>query len=476
MKNFTSKESEKKSLLEEINGMDFPKPSISIDFTLMQKLFAYWLKKKHYFGNWSGTGVGKTYSFILASRLIDAHLTVIVGTNSTTRQLASTITNLYDDNVAVVYDGKLPDFDMSRHNYLIFNYEKGQQEYSQDLFDSLLDKYKVDYIVFDEVQMVKQRDLQCSTRRANFLSFRNNAVERYGSYVSVMTATPYVNSISEVISILTLLTGKDYKHISTKNVLKNTSAVSRLLNTLGILATTEPKNKKGMVVKENVVIDAITGDDSTFKDFQRAFEDGSPLPIYQATLQDKLESIYVNDRIKKGELAIIYIQFIDGIAEQTREFFTDLGYRVCEYTGKSKDTEPYEDKNGSVNWELVKKDFDIILASKPIAVGIDGLQKVSNTMAILSLPWTNADYEQLIGRIKRKNSNFDEVNVYIPMVRFPQLDMVGYDDMVWNAIKTKEVLGSACLKGEFSTEPTSIHKTIVKDFRSKMLGEYGCAA
>ena len=107
MKTFDFKDlkSPKEALLKELGEMIIPTPSISINFngfTMMQKLFAYWVKKKHYYGNWSGTGVGKTYAFILASRVIDSHLTVVIGTNSTTHQLASEITGLYEDSVVVV--------------------------------------------------------------------------------------------------------------------------------------------------------------------------------------------------------------------------------------------------------------------------------------------------------------------------------------------------------------------------------------
>lgn len=474
-KNSLNLRASKESLMKEIDEMVLPVPSISINFSMMQKLFAYWVKKKHYYGNWSGTGVGKTYAFILASRVIDSHLTVVVGTNSTTNQLAGDITRLYNDSVAVVYDGKLPDFDMTKHNYLIFNYEKGQQDYSKDLFDSVLDKYKVDYIVFDEVQLVKQTGTKISRRRANFQAFRDNAVEKYDSYVSVLTATPYTNNIFEVISILTLLTGDEYKYIQTKNTLKNTIAVENLLNSLGILANTDAKNKEGNVVKENVFIDEILGDDNTFSSFVGSIGD-CPLSIYQSVLQEKLEHIYVNDRIKKGELAIIYTQFTDGIIEQTKDFFAEYGFKVCEYTGTNKDTEPYTDMNGRVDWRKVKDNFDIILASKPIAVGVDGLQEVCNNLIILTLPWTNADFRQLVGRIKRKNSNFDYVDVCIPVVRFPQAEMVGYDDKVWNSIKTKGVYSNACLHGEFPKEVQSIHKSLVKELMYEMDGEYGCAA
>ena len=474
-KDFKDLKSHKETLVKELEKMVIPPPSISIDFTMMQKLFAYWVKKRHYYGNWSGTGVGKTYSFILASRVIDSHLTVVIGTNSTTHQLASEITGLYDDSVAVVYDGVLPDFDMTRHNYLIFNYEKGQQKYSQELFDSVLDKYKVDYIVFDEVQLVKQTGKTCTSRRMNFQTFRNNAVERYNSYVSVLTATPYTNSIKEVISILTLMTGDNYDYLQTKNSLKNTIAVENLLNSQGIRATTEAKNIDGKVVEEIIHIDKIEGDEKTFSSFKSSIDCG-PLAIYQSVLQNKLEYIYCTDKIKKGELSILYTQFTDGIVDSAKDFLTSVGFKVCEYTGETKDTEPFTDKAGKVNWEGVKNNYDIILASKPIAVGVDGLQKVCNNLVILSLPWTHADYTQLVGRIKRNKSNFDHVNVCIPVVRFPQANMVGYDDKVWNSIENKGVYSDACLSGEFPKEIRSLHKSIIREMMGEMREGYVNAA
>ena len=460
---------QKDTLKKEVDKMAIPTPSKEdfSNFTMMQRLFAYWVKEKHYYGNWSGTGVGKTYSFILASRVIDSHLTVVIGTNSTTSQLAGEITGLYGDSVAVVYDGVLPDFDMSKHNYLIFNYEKGQQKYSKELFDSVLDKYKVDYIVFDEVQLVKQNGKVCSSRRKIFQDFRNSAVEKYDTYVSVLTATPYTNSIFEVISILTLLTGEDYSYLKTKNVLKNTIAVENLLNSLGILSSTDPKSVEGKVIEENIYIEEVLAYTKTFDSFKKSLMEG-PLSIYQSTLQEKLDYICAYGIIKKGELSILYTQFTDGIVDLAKKVLTDEGFRVCEYTGQNKDTDPYTDKDGKVNWKMVKDNFDIILASKPIAVGVDGLQKVCNNMVILSLPWTDADYRQLIGRIKRNKSNFDKVSIYILMVRFPQVKMTGYDDKVWNSIQTKGMFSDACLYGKLPNEVNSVHKSIVKELMDEM--------
>ena len=304
----------------------------------------------------------------------------------------------------------------------------------------------------------------CSSRRLVFQDFRNTSVERYDSYVSVLTATPYTNNISEVISILTLMTGEEYK-VETKNTLKNTIAVENLLNSLGVLSNTKPKNVFGKEIEKNVIIDEIEGDNDTFKAFKKSLDNG-PLSIYQSTLKEKLEYVWGNDLVKKGELTILYTQFTNGIVNETRDFFTDMGFKVCEYTGKKKDTDPYTDKNGEVKWSEVRDNFDIILSSKPISAGVDGLQKVCNNMVILSLPWTDSDKTQLFGRIYRNNSNFDSVNIHIPMVRFPQVKSVGYDDKVWNSILTKEMYGNAIKYGVFSNDVRSLHKSFVRDLKT----------
>jgi len=49
--------------------------------TLMQRYVAYKVTNLPYFGNFSGTGAGKTLSAILASRIIDSKITVIVCPN-----------------------------------------------------------------------------------------------------------------------------------------------------------------------------------------------------------------------------------------------------------------------------------------------------------------------------------------------------------------------------------------------------------
>ena len=52
----------------------------------MQRFVAYKINTRPYFGNFSGTGAGKTLSAILASSVIDSKMTVIVCPNDVVDQ------------------------------------------------------------------------------------------------------------------------------------------------------------------------------------------------------------------------------------------------------------------------------------------------------------------------------------------------------------------------------------------------------
>ena len=82
-------------------------------------------------------------------------------------------------------------------------------------------------------------------------------------------------------------------------------------------------------------------------------------------------------------------------------------------------------------------------------------------MIILTLPWTDSDYKQLIGRLVRKQSNFNKVEICVPLVTFKQAHGAGYDDKVWQSIQNKGIYSNACLYGEFPKEIKSVHKSIV---------------
>jgi superfamily II DNA or RNA helicase len=65
----------------------------------MQRLAAVQVRDKKRVGNWSGTGAGKTLSAVLASRVINAHLTVICCPNSVVDGWEKAILDIFPDSV-----------------------------------------------------------------------------------------------------------------------------------------------------------------------------------------------------------------------------------------------------------------------------------------------------------------------------------------------------------------------------------------
>jgi hypothetical protein len=66
--------------------------------TLMQLYVAYKVKTNQYFGNFSGTGAGKTLSAVLASRIIDSKMTLIVCPNDVVGQWEKSILEIFPDS------------------------------------------------------------------------------------------------------------------------------------------------------------------------------------------------------------------------------------------------------------------------------------------------------------------------------------------------------------------------------------------
>jgi N12 class adenine-specific DNA methylase len=97
------------------NGYAFPS-----DPTLMQLYVAYKTKNLNYFGNFSGTGSGKTLSAVLAGRVIDSKMTVIVCPNDVVDQWAKNIVEIFPDSkVKTGKEAFYAKYDENKHQYLV---------------------------------------------------------------------------------------------------------------------------------------------------------------------------------------------------------------------------------------------------------------------------------------------------------------------------------------------------------------------
>lgn len=132
-----------KYFFDEYNEVLKYTPPVGYEFpyapNLMQKLTVFRLLKHQQYGNWSGTGAGKTLSFILSSRSVDAKLILLIGLNSTIEQLGKNILQAFPDSKVFTHYKLGQKFNRKNRNYLILNYDKFQQEYSEKLFQDLTD-------------------------------------------------------------------------------------------------------------------------------------------------------------------------------------------------------------------------------------------------------------------------------------------------------------------------------------------------
>src|SRR5919199_1805757 len=85
----------------------------------------YKVKTNPYFGNFSGTGAGKTLSAVLASRVIDSKMTLIVCPNDVVGQWEKSILEIFPDSKVITgKESFYQKYNENKHQYLVLNYDK----------------------------------------------------------------------------------------------------------------------------------------------------------------------------------------------------------------------------------------------------------------------------------------------------------------------------------------------------------------
>lgn len=407
---------------------------------MMQKLTVQRVIDYKRYGNWSGTGAGKTISFIIASREVNSRLTIVICINSTVSQLEEDILDVYPDSKIFTHFKKGQKFNRDNFNYLLLNYEKFQQGYTEEIFQDLNENNLIDFIVLDEVHNAKQRDKDESIRRGALMRLIGRSAEMNPNFHLLgMSATPVINNLIEAKSLLQLITGKDYDDISTRGTITNALKIFNQLLLNGIRYIP----KYDIVLKELTAENtrALNIDGTKLTEKLKDNDNKDYLGLEKILLESKLE---VLDEFLKPK-TIIYTYFTDNdkIPKRIAKYVKSKGYSCGIYIGEQS-TEDRENSKTS----FVKGDVDILIASRIIGTGVDGLQNVCNRMILLTLPWTDSEYTQLKGRIYRQGSKFGDVEIVIPQV------FVDLEDKRWSwdkqrlqLIREKRTLADAAVDG-----------------------------
>jgi superfamily II DNA or RNA helicase len=389
---------------------------------LMQRRTAHVLSVRKRLGNWSGVGSGKTLSGILASRVTDRKHSLVICNKATVPGWCREIRNAFPDSVVRTHvDGPI----VGAHLYTVLNYEKFQQRNRRELVEDLISQ-QVDFVILDEVQFVKQRDKNVSARRQAIHALLSELEERNPDlHVLGMSATPVINTLTEARKLVEIVTGMTFADLSTQATVNNALAMHRTLKIYGLRYRPpyeiEIIPDTPTVVRNDLVDDLRAGD--------------GVLHLEQTLLPPKLEA--VREHIRPGTL--IYTHYVDGMVNPIRSFVEGLGYTTGLYTG--------DDKTGLE--DFLSGRADVLIGSKPVGTGLDGLQTRCDQIVMLSLPWTSAEYEQIIGRVRRQGSAFGSWRIVVPQVTLEhEGDVWSWDGRRMDTIRFKRTLSDCALDGK----------------------------
>lgn len=369
---------------------------------LMQRHVAVSVAHQRRFGNWSGMGAGKTLSAILSTRLTGSDLTVICCPNAVVDNWEAEIDNAFPGCriQKKTWKPEWPDAMSTKPRYLIMNYEQFQLKSSETKLLDFLDRHVVDFIVIDEIHFAKQRNEKEMSRRKRLVQglILESGKRNAELCVLGMSGTPVINTLQEGRSLVEMVTGHRHDELETKATVQNCMRLYQRFVTLG---TRWRPNYSTQLETEKPEVDCVEHLDEI-----RAVGRGTVLDMEKVLTKVRIPTIVEN--LTPGEKTLIYTHYVDGISDQLREAVLDAGLRPGLFTGKSDDSDLIEFKkpNGNV---------DVLIASSRVSTGVDGLQHVCNKLIINSLPWTNAEYEQLRARLWRQGSKFEKVHVIIPV-------------------------------------------------------------
>lgn len=386
-----------------------PVPSAPIaEPLLMQRHVAVRVRKERCFGNWSGMGAGKTLSAVLSTRVVDAQMTVVCCPNSVVENWASEIQNAFPD-AQVQTKTWTPQWDALSDNprYLVLNYECFQQNDSEAQLLAFLAANRVDFLIIDEIHFAKQRSSTQMSRRKRLVQAlrleadKQLAVSDGRLYVLGMSGTPVINELQEGRSLVELITGYIHHDLETRPTVQNCMRLYQKLVTLG----TRYMPAYEMALDESARPEV---DCSEYLDQIRALAvaGASPAALEQVLTQARIPAIV--EHLAVGKKTLIYTHYIDGIVGPLRAAIEAEGFVVGTYTGKTDD-------HDLKDFMSPKGRTSVLIASSRISTGVDGLQRVCDTLIINVLPWTRAEYDQLRGRLWRQGSVFDKITVVIPI-------------------------------------------------------------
>lgn len=394
---------------------------------LMQKLAAVRLRNQKRMLNLSLTGTGKTIGGILSSRIIDARLTVIICPLDTIPNWHGELKHTFPDSKVTIknFDPYWDNIDAG-HHYILLNHEMFQQPSSPTHVRHLLERFKIDLVIVDEIHRCKQRGEDSSKRRQIVLGLITNASEiNPDLHVLGMSATPVINNLKEGKSLVELVSGVEHPDLGERATINNCMRLHQAFVTLGIRSRVKPK----------ITINRITIPVDCSHLVEEIREYGTSVLKMEQILTRARISIILQEIKPK---TIIYTHYVEGIVEQLEAALIKDGWTVGFHMGG--------DKSGRDSF--INGSVDVLIASSAMSVGVDGFQRVCNRLILNIPPWTSAELEQLEGRLNRQGQTHETLNIITPVTYgLDQGERWSWDEGRLARLQNKQTIADAAVDG-----------------------------
>lgn len=472
-------EEETRAIVEmESNGPEIFKHTLNDQ----QRLTVQMLKERDFFLNYSDTGAGKTKAAISSAYYLGAKHTLILCPNQvkdTWKQQIVEANFVNEDNVVI---DNIISCCNNEFTFEIFNYDKfNTNGRASKRIKNLIDSKKYGLVVFDEVHRLKNKDSETYKQIFKLV----NTMREVNPDVKFLGATASTNttSITDVQGIYEQLSGKKADELTMGSLSSKLINANKILETCGFGYF--PKSK--LTVRYNGI-----DSDSLFKEKQNgkgiftttlANIDGTYIEedcIRYRGNASKIEELHLELKfdaykhlVKKGTVIYTEYTYGDRILMNLKDLVEDqLGLTACIYSGDCKET---DDGSHSIK-EFISGNKDVLIATKSMCEGVDGLQKVSNRVILHTVPSVWAIMHQLIGRFDRQGSNFiDEgVDVYVPMVVFHLEDgtTTSFDKRKWKKAMFRKVNDDIIKGGHLEEISVAERNKMIDEVVEKLKGKY----
>ncbi len=432
---------------------------------MMQRLIAWHLTEggRRCFGNWSAPGAGKTLAALLTARLVQSRLTVVICPNNVIPTWQAQIDRTYNHgkriNVVAEIQTWQPHDDA---DFLILNYDRLQGADAEAQALKFCAEYgnRIGLVVIDECHRVKndgQIGQQGSGGKAGPSSRRRvlDAIVKAlpKSKLLIQTGTPVLTGCAEGVSLIDLLdeTAQKTYGFTRKNSFSECMRLHQAMTRYGVRF----KPRVGVELLSPTVRRADGGEYCQSKDGKRGLALVTPhdylAPLVEITDADAIAKLsglkrgrgwswldideiltpfklnVIVDAIRPG--TVVYTEHVGGdradpVVMTIAKAVKKAGFTVAVFDGRA-DSVKGHDTIAAVNGlcsckrcrglaAFKRGDVAVLVASRTIGEGVDGLQQVGNRVIVNAPPWHDGAWEQLVGRWFRSGQT-KNVEVIVPI-------------------------------------------------------------